>query len=254
MSPIKSQTLVELRSLKMCRLGTALGSTARVRASSPKAMEIQECAGVTRRLLLAWSDPSRWHTIVEGNFKFKEAIHMRAALMGLRRAVAGTAGHGHRFLSFTDNMSSLLFFDRVRSCSYDLLCLYRRAAALCIGADVSWIFRHLETWRNPSDEGSRRLPGFGRARFVQSSLQPLAPQHFSGALAVQVRVNPESEDPMRHVPTHSRHARAVLELSHGVSWLSAPLRRRGPHVVHSCDLNTTLLVPMWTSAVLVSFL
>ena len=62
-------------------------------------------------------------------------------------------------------MSSLLAFDRGRSCSYDLLCLSRRAAALCIGADVSWVLRHLETWRNPSDEGSRPVPGFGRERF-----------------------------------------------------------------------------------------
>ena len=73
-----------------------------VRASSPKAMEIEECVGAIRRLPLARSDPSRWHTIVEGNFQLKEAIRMkegRAALMDLRRAVAGTAGHGHRFLS-----------------------------------------------------------------------------------------------------------------------------------------------------------
>ena len=78
-----------------------------------------------------------------------------------------------------------------------------------------------ETWRNPSDGGSRRVPGFDRARFMRSSAQPLAPQHVSGALAVQVRVNPESADPVQHVPTHSRHARAVLELSHGDPWLSA---------------------------------
>ena len=82
-----------------------------MRASSPKAIEVEECVGAIRRLPAAWGNPSRWHTIIEGNFKFTEAIHMkegRAALMGLRRAVAGTAGHGHRFLSLTDNMSSLL--------------------------------------------------------------------------------------------------------------------------------------------------
>ena len=84
-----------------------------VRASSPKVLEIEECVGAVRRLPLAWDDPSRWLTIVEGNFKFEGAIYMkegRAALMGFRRAVAGTAGHGHRFLSLTDNMSSLLAF------------------------------------------------------------------------------------------------------------------------------------------------
>ena len=76
------------------------------------------------------------------------------------------------------------------------------------------------------------IPGFGRMR---SSAQPLAPQHVSRGLEVQVRVHPE----------YSRHPRAVLELCHGDPWLSAPLRRRGA----SCDLHT-LLVPKWTSAVL----
>ena len=118
----------------------------------------------------------------------------RAALMGLRRAVAGTAGHGHRFLSFTDNMNSLLAFDRSRSCSYDLLCLCR-------------VLRHLETWRNPSDERSRRVLWSGRARLMRSSAKPLAPRHVSGTLGVQVRVNPESANPAKAAPTHFRPAR-----------------------------------------------
>ena len=64
-----------------------------VRASSPKAVEVEECVGVIRRLPATWNNPSRWHTVIKGDFKFKEAIHMkegRAALMGLRRAVAAT--------------------------------------------------------------------------------------------------------------------------------------------------------------------
>ena len=168
--------------------------------------------------------------------------------MGLRRAVAGTAGHGYRFLSLTDNMSSLLAFDRGRSCSYDLLCPCRRAAALCVGADVSWVHRHLENWRNPADEGSRRVLGSGRARLMRSSAQPLAPQHVSGNLGVQVRVNPEQADPAM-APTHFRRARCA-ELCHGDPWLSAQIRRRGAHVVPSCDLNDALLMPKCTLAVL----
>ena len=61
------------------------------------------------------------------------------------------------------------------------------SAALWVGADVTWVLQHLETWCNPSDEGSRRVPGSGRARFLRSSsTQPLAPQHVSGALGVCV--------------------------------------------------------------------
>ena len=215
-----------------------------MRASCSKATEIEECVGATRRLPTAWRDPSRWHTVIEGNFKFREAIHMkegRATIMGLRRAVAGTAGHGHRFLSLTDNMSSLLAFERGRSRSYDPLCLCRRAAALCIGAVVSCVLRHLETWRNPSDDGSRRVSGFGRAR---------SPLHGSGALGVQVRVNPEPANPVKPAPSRFRHARAVLELCHGDPRLSASTWRRGAHVAPSCDLNTALLEPEWISAVL----
>ena len=87
----------------------------------PKQWRLRSVWGAIRRLPLAWSDNSRWHTIVEGNFKFREAIPMKegcAALMCLRRAVAGTAGHCHRFLGLADNFCSLLAFDRGRSCSY----------------------------------------------------------------------------------------------------------------------------------------
>ena len=103
MSLVKPQTLTELQT--SCE---ALGSTAKVcalaellvRASSPEALEIEECVGAIRRLPLAWCDPSRWVTIVEGNFKFKEAIYMkegRAALMGFRRA----GGYGWTRPSFS---------------------------------------------------------------------------------------------------------------------------------------------------------
>ena len=82
-------------------------------------------------------------------------------------------------------------------------------------------------------------------RLMRSSAQPLAPQHVSGVLGVHVRVNQELTDPVKPVPCHSRRARACP----CDSWLSSPIRRRGDHVAPSCDLNTALLVPKWTSAV-----
>ena len=54
-----------------------------VRASSPGATEVEECLGAIRRLPTAWSDPSRWHTVVEGNFKFREAIHMKEGVFAV---------------------------------------------------------------------------------------------------------------------------------------------------------------------------
>ena len=73
---------------------------------------------------------------------------------------------------------------------------------------------------------------------MRSSAQPLASQHVSGVLGVQVRVKQELTDPMKPVPCHSRRARAVLELCYGDSWLSSPIWRRGAHVAPSCDLDT----------------
>ena len=75
--------------------------------------------------------PSRWHTVMECNFKFREAIHMvgRATLMGLHRAVAGTAGHGHRF-----NFSSLLAF---ASIAVQLFCV------------LAWMYRGFFDTRRP---------------------------------------------------------------------------------------------------------
>ena len=91
--------------------------------------------------------------------------------------------------------------------------------------------------------------GFG-ARLVRSSAQSLAPQHVSGALGVQVRVNPEPADSAKSAPFRSRRARAVLELCHGDPWLSAPFRRRGAHVVPSRDLNAALLAQKGLAVVL----
>ena len=66
-----------------------------MRASSPKALEVEEGVVAIRRLPAAWGNPSRWHTIIEGNFKFTEVIHIkegRAALVGLRRPVREQLG------------------------------------------------------------------------------------------------------------------------------------------------------------------
>ena len=75
-----------------------------VQASNPKATEVEECVGA-----IAVS-PQHGATLLAGT-PSKEG---RATLMGLRRAVAGTAARGHSFLSLTDNMSSLLVCDRGR--------------------------------------------------------------------------------------------------------------------------------------------
>ena len=174
---------------------------------------------------------------------FALQFKVRAGDFGITEADAGTAGHGHRFLSLTDNMSSLLAFDRGRSCSNDLLSLCRRAAALCVGADVSWVLRHLETWRNPSDEGSRRA-----MVLVACGLCGALPRL---NMFLELWVFRFVSTKFREIhPFRSRRARAVLELCRGDPWLSAPFRRRGAHVVPCRDLNATLLEKKGLSVVL----
>ena len=218
-----------------------------MRASSPKAIEVEECVAshspssscMREEALLAGTRSSKATSSSGKQFTWKEGP---AALMGLRRAVAGTAGHGHLFLTLTDNMSSLLAFHRGRSCSYDLLCLCRRAPALCIGADVPWILRHLETWRNPSDEGSRRAP---LALVVRRSC---------GVLLSHLRLNMFLELWMfRFVSTlmsgRSRSSTFRLILVTPALSLSFVMATRGSRLLSgdevlmslpSCDLNTAL--------------
>ena len=57
-----------------------------LQASSPEAVEIEECVGAIRRLPLAWSDPTHWHTIVEGNFKHEAK---RRSCKGTERSETG---------------------------------------------------------------------------------------------------------------------------------------------------------------------
>ena len=150
------------------------------------------------------------------------ALQGRAILMGSSPCCRGNGWAWSPFSEPHGQHEQPTCLDRVRSCSYDLLCLCRRAAALCVGADVSWVLRHLETWRNPSDED---IPGALEFKFV-STLNWQIPQKPAQIL--------------------SRRARAVLKLCHGDPSLSAPIRRRGAHVAPSCDLNAAFIIPKWT--------
>ena len=172
------------------------------RASSPKATEVEECVGAIRRLPTAWSDHSRWHTVIEGNFNFKEAIHMkegRATLMCLRRACRGNGWE----------WSPLPEASRTAWAACLPLIVVPHAATTCsacvavqlplvYGADVSWTWRHGVILRTKGLDEPLVLVVRG---FLRSSAQPLAPQHVSGALGVQVRVNPEPANPAKPAPS-----------------------------------------------------
>ena len=93
-------------------VGTVLGSTAE--AGAPAGFLCKLPTLKQRRLKSVWEPLPSHHSMGRLFSLAHRRREGRATLMGLRRAVAGTAARGHSFLSLTDNMSSLLVCDRGR--------------------------------------------------------------------------------------------------------------------------------------------
>ena len=107
----------------------------------------------------AWFDAARYQLLVAKRWRYKqEHINIkegRVCLMGLRRHCRLSTCVNTRLLTLSDNMVSILCFEKGRSKSYPLNQLARRAAAYCIGGRIQWAIRHVPTEHNASDEPSR---------------------------------------------------------------------------------------------------
>ena len=75
--------------------------------------------------------------------------------MGLRCAARSTSMRDSIVLSIGDNLSEILASDKGRSSDPVTNAQLRRAAGLTAAAGISWRRRHIETGRNPTDQGSR---------------------------------------------------------------------------------------------------
>ena len=126
-----------------------------------------------------WDRRDRWHTYREGAWRWPEehinVKEARASIMALERHVRSPQNHHCRLLQLSDNLVSVLAFDKGRSKSWSLNSLCRRVCSVVVAANVLWCFRHIRSARNVSDEGSRKkewmspLAGIGRrlARVVE---------------------------------------------------------------------------------------
>ena len=85
-------------------------------------------------------DTARWGLVVAGAWKEANKVHeyeARGAMLGLTRSSRQVEHHGTVLLSASDNMSSVLAFEKGRATSLDLLVHCRRAAARLLGCSIT---------------------------------------------------------------------------------------------------------------------
>ena len=135
------------------RLGRAVVQPARLMAEVELLRAIPEISDT-------WETRRRWKTYREGPWRWPdEHINIkegRASLMALEWHGRSPQQHHCRLFQLSDNLVSVLAFDKGRSKSWALNALCRRSCALQLAADVVWRLRHVRSEKNVSDEGSRR--------------------------------------------------------------------------------------------------
>ena len=76
--------------------------------------------------------------------------------MALERHVRSAQQRHCRLLQLSDNLVSVLAFDKGRSKSWALNVLCRRVCALVVVCDIVWRLCHIRSEKNVSDEGARK--------------------------------------------------------------------------------------------------
>ena len=99
-----------------------------------------------------------WYQFSQGRFLYDEPIHLLEART-LNYALEEILSSGHlsksRCLVLSDNVSTVLSFDRSRAKSFPLILQTRRFAGIQILFDVHIAVRWIASETNPADEGSR---------------------------------------------------------------------------------------------------
>ena len=103
-----------------------------------------------------------WKLVVEGGWRrpYAAPVHIlegRASLLRLRRAARSKANFGHSVLSIGDNLSEILAGDRGRRNDWAMRALLLRSLAYQAATGMRWRRRYIETDRNYSDFGSRKV-------------------------------------------------------------------------------------------------
>lgn len=109
-----------------------------------------------------------WRVTVSGEWQEPGAEHinareLRAALYGLRSAIASGCRRNERVLIFVDSLVALGALDKGRTSSFHLLRRVRQISALVLTTGVRPVYRYIETDWNPSDAASRSVATIGDA-------------------------------------------------------------------------------------------
>lgn len=106
-----------------------------------------------------WSKDDRWTLLVakpwddpSEHINSKEA---RVALMGLRRLCRSVKNMGATALSLSDNLVTVLAFEKGRSSASTMGGLCKKAAAYQIACRIQWRLRHIRSEKNVADQPSR---------------------------------------------------------------------------------------------------
>ena len=107
-----------------------------------------------------WEVQSRWRTYREGPWRWPEdhisIKESRDSIMALERHVRSAQQHRCRLFQPSDNLVSVLAFDKGRPKSGALNTLCRRVCALVVVCDIVRRLRHIRSEKNAFDEGSRK--------------------------------------------------------------------------------------------------
>lgn len=174
-----------------------------------------------------WHRQERWTLIHAAAWKdTKEHINVKEArviLMGLRRWARHAVHAGKLVFSLSDNLVSVLSFEKGRSSSTAMNSLCRRACAYVLGCRFTWRLRHIRTEFNVADGPSRRFDP--KPRSVKGDLES------SKTLGRHVFAHSLEQGPMGSPVTSAEIIRGqrgqfCLELFSGHGGLTAHLRRR----------------------------
>ena len=105
-------------------------------------------------------DPSDWHDVAYGAWRFKEDIHVleaRALVLGVRRLALTRPGQMTRLLMLCDNMSVVYVFSRCRPRCAPLLRQIRRVVAYKLARNMFVRVRWIPSELNISGAASRKF-------------------------------------------------------------------------------------------------
>lgn len=155
--------------------------------------------------------------------------------MSLRRLTRTTHNPGRVCLTLSDNLCTVLAFERGRSSSGALNTLCRRAAAYSVGGGITWRLRYIRSENNPADEPSRRFgEDFvrgGRRQEVDQSLDA----HFR-IDSFEQGITPSAPSSPKRIVDYTPERKGFLELFAGTGNLSHAVKSLGLRVFPPFEL------------------